>query len=387
MAPSRWLTRLSPPPGARFRLTRDGGLWLLVAVMLLIMSWLRGLNLLLLLAYLMLLIWTLNFFLAGRRLRLLKAQRHIDGPIFAQTPFRQCLEIVNEDRRPQYGLRLSDDSPVRLPGDCFVVRILGKETIEFGAEVTLPSRGRFPCAGLRAASGYPFGLVDRSARIGAKEDILVLPQLGTLHREKLRQFLRQRTPAIDGPTTARRPEFRLPAGFHGIRPYAQDDNPRWIHWRSSARHGELMVREFEPPASENLVLVVDPSSATEAVLEDTISLAATVGWEWSKQKENRLLLIIAGSAPIVVPGGAGLDDRAAVLEPLADLTGQNNDWEKLRSALVGTLIPAGPVLVIGAQPDELVDRLTDELRRPVVPVRTGNLDAHDFYERPAPHVS
>jgi len=49
------------------------------------------------------------------------------------------------------------------------------------------------------------------------------------------------------------------AEIHGVRSYRSGDNPRLIHWRTSARRGELMVRELEDVPSDNLLVIVDPT--------------------------------------------------------------------------------------------------------------------------------
>src|SRR5262249_49364986 len=69
-----------------------------------------------------------------------------------------------------------------------------------------------------------------------------------------------RAGAPPSPRRRRRPR-RHPtaqAEFHGLRAFRSGDSPRWIHWRTSARCGELMVREFEDVPPDHLVLVVEP---------------------------------------------------------------------------------------------------------------------------------
>src|SRR5262249_508633 len=77
----------------RLAVPRQGKYWLLAVVSLLGMGWLKGINLLLLLGYLMLGLWGLNFALAGRRLRRLQARRRIGGPVFAQMPCTVAIEV------------------------------------------------------------------------------------------------------------------------------------------------------------------------------------------------------------------------------------------------------------------------------------------------------
>jgi uncharacterized protein (DUF58 family) len=54
---------------------------------------------------------------------------------------------------------------------------------------------------------------------------------------------------------------------------------RRIHWRSSARHGELIVREFEPPGVQTLGIFCDPSPPTPQAADQIARLAASEAWD------------------------------------------------------------------------------------------------------------
>ena len=87
----------------------------------------------------------------------------------------------------------------------------------------------------------------------------------------------------------------LTSASHGVgeigpiaRPYAAGDDIRRIHWRASARTGQLMTREEEPSAGQSAVIVLDTSRREDApdVEDRLVSHAATVleslglnGWQ------------------------------------------------------------------------------------------------------------
>jgi uncharacterized protein (DUF58 family) len=61
-----------------------------------------------------------------------------------------------------------------------------------------------------------------------------------------------------------------------VRPYVPGDPARLVHWPTSARRGELAVREHDPPTDEGLALVVDLTGPVEAA-EAAASRAAGIG--------------------------------------------------------------------------------------------------------------
>jgi uncharacterized protein (DUF58 family) len=382
--------RLAVPPQGRY--------WLLAVVCLLGMGWLKGINLLLLLGYLMLVLWGMNFALAGRRLRRLQARRRIDGPVFAQTPFTVLIEVFNPQRRVQFGFWVEDRAPVG-GASWFVVQLRPQERVRWQRDITLPLRGAHPWQGLAARSGYPFGLVQRLLQLTPAQEVVVLPRLGKLHRGRLRRFLSHTAPLADRFRSMPRAAPLALLDFHGLRPFRSGDSPRWIHWRTSARRGELMVREYDSATTDNLVLVLDLCVAPEVpnldgdpapwtrdptfLLERAVSLAATVCWEWCRLKGDRLVLAVAGSRPVLWEGLTSHTLALRMLEDLAVQAGvQNIEPEVLWALFQGRCLPPGPVLLVSTRRGDLGEYLASRLRRPVATVYAGDLDNTDFYEPP-----
>jgi uncharacterized protein (DUF58 family) len=65
----------------------------------------------------------------------------------------------------------------------------------------------------------------------------------------------------------------------GVREYRPGDSLRRIHWRSSARHGELVVREYEPPGVQTLGIFCDPNPVDATVADQVARLAASEAWD------------------------------------------------------------------------------------------------------------
>ena len=410
----------APTPGrpvaaSARRVPREGARWLAMTAILLAIGLIKGINLLALLGSLLLAAWALNALVAGRGLRQLRGRRRIDGPVFAQAPVAVRLEVTNPGRRPLPAVRLEDGGEGHALG-WFLPALTAGETLRCRAEVTLPSRGRYAWGEFTASSGYPFDLVRRHVALAPAAEVIVLPRLGRLHRGRFRRYLRLAGLARDWVRREPRRHLNAQTEFHGLRAFRSGDSPRWIHWRTSARCGELMVREFEDMPTDDLVLVLDPTGPGPApeparagprgkvrgalglarpaptapaacpALEAVISLAATVCWEWCRQRGDRLVLVVAGPSPVVLDGLTGPDYGLRLLECLALVRPEPPGavaGSVLPQGLAGGAFPAAPVLVVGVAPEPVGGALRQLVRRPVAVVTAADLAGLDFYEGPA----
>lgn len=66
----------------------------------------------------------------------------------------------------------------------------------------------------------------------------------------------------------RRSLFEDPSRFLGVRPYQPGDGLRYIHWRATARSGEIQVKVFEPAVLAGALLAVEMGTAAYPGLED-----------------------------------------------------------------------------------------------------------------------
>jgi uncharacterized protein (DUF58 family) len=374
-------TYLSPP--STLSLTREGRYWLLLSIVLLFLGMYKGVNLLCLLAYVMMVSLLLNLLFAGRRLRQVRAVRRIGEPAFAGEPIPVEIRADYTGKKVQFGIEFEDHEPDRT-AFAFVPRLAPGQAVIDRRETIVPVRGRHRWGKLEAVSAYPFGLAQRRCPMVAEEDVLILPRLGRLHRGRLRRLLLS-TGQVYVPT--RRQARRHPtaqAEFHGLRAFRSGDSPRWIHWRTSARCGELMVREFEDMPTDNLILAVD--SARSEGLEAIISFAATVAWEWCRQKGDHFVLAVASAAPIVIGGTTGIEHALRMLELLAGLQGEDNpDATSMLERLAAEPLPPAPVLVISPRdPTPLQTALTKRVHRPALGLGLEQISAGDFYEAPVP---
>jgi len=127
--------------------------------------------------------------------------------------------------------------------------------------------------------------------------------------------------------TARRAQFQkhqpLEGDFHSLRDWRAGDARRTIHWRTSARRAQLMVRQFEQQRRRDLVLMLDlwhsesPTAEQQETTELAVSFAATVIAEACRHGSGTLTAGIGGREPVWRRGHTSPRLLGDLLEQLA----------------------------------------------------------------------
>jgi len=126
-------------------------------------------------------------------------------------------------------------------------------------------------------SGDPFGWLVREERVPARESLLVYPLIAPIESFGLQA----RHPFGERATPRRLLED--PLRVAGVREYVLGDDPRRIHWKATARAGELRSKVYEPSSQYRLLLLLDINTYQESwmgldpeIQELTISAAASI---------------------------------------------------------------------------------------------------------------
>jgi uncharacterized protein (DUF58 family) len=116
-------------------------------------------------------------------------------------------------------------------------------------------RGRYSFEDVRVEIADPFVLESVDVGLPAPGALLVYPRLVRLDR----LFSDSGMHSHDG----RRLLLRRQSGFelHGVREYAQGESLRHVHWRSTARRGQLMVKELEDAPRDEIAVLLDADRA------------------------------------------------------------------------------------------------------------------------------
>ncbi|MCA9247498.1 MAG: DUF58 domain-containing protein, partial [Planctomycetales bacterium] len=305
-------------------LTREGWYYLLVFAFVVSGGLLRDINLLLVVAGMMAGPIVYNWRHAVVSLRGVRLERESNFGVFAGEPLEVDLSLCNASRRHTCSAILVEEilraeaGPARgdvRRGEVLFGHVPPGETRREAYSLHLTRRGRYRARSLRATTRFPFGLMRRSRAFRERAEIVVYPRLGRLTRAwrdlEAKTLLGNRNRNRIG---------HQEGDFLGLRDWQPGDPRRWIHWRTSARRGSMVVRQFEQQDSEDLMLLVDLFAPTPHVQADTeriLSFAATILATWSRKRGSRLRLIINGAEFVDLAGAASRDVAQRAFSALA----------------------------------------------------------------------
>ncbi len=168
------------------------------------------------------------------------------------------------------------------------------------------------------------------------------------------------------PSEIHRGGYLLPEGagtaeFSGLREYRRGDNPRHIHWPTTARRNDLMVKEFEPLASACLCIALDLAKGTHvgrgnhSTLEYAISIAASAaGYACNHRLRNRLAAEAGQSLSIA--SGTGEHHYQLILDALAVADADGNaPYAQLLTTIALDCVRGETVLLLLTEPPERND--------------------------------
>ncbi|GHJ19696.1 MULTISPECIES: DUF58 domain-containing protein [Streptomyces] len=286
------------------------------------------------------------------RYRVAAYRRLSPARVPARSEARVRLRIENVSRLPTGLLMLQDRVPYVLgPRPRFMLdRIEPGGRREVSYRVRSDMRGRYPLGPLQLRLTDPFGMCELTSSFSTYDTLTVVPPTETLPAGRTAGETsglgegRSRAPALAGDDDV------IPRGYrHG-------DDLRRVHWRSTARYGELMVRREEQPQQPRCTVLLDtrrtayPGAGPDSPFEWAVAGAASVCLHLLERGYSVRLLTDTGAAAPGPDGGGFSADRAGIadtantagllLETLAvvahserpDLSGA---WEMLRGGAAG----------------------------------------------------
>ena len=253
------------------------------------------------------------------RYRVAGSRRLSPARVPAGSEARVHLRMDNVSRLPTGLLMLQDRVPYVLgPRPRFVLdRVEAGGRREVSYRVRSDLRGRYPLGPLQLRLTDPFGMCELTRSFSTYDTLTVIPRVEALPPVRLTGEAkgygdgRQRSLALAGE------DDMIPRG------YRYGDDLRRVHWRLTARYGELMVRREEQPQRSRCTVLLDtrgiaydgagPDSAFEWAVSGT---ASTLVHMLERGFSVRLLTDTGTSVP-----GEGADGFAGASQESADAAG------------------------------------------------------------------
>ena len=259
----------------------------------------------------------------------LRFERHLPRAVTVGQPMRLGYHVRNLKKRlPSLAVEITEAG---LPESAFLAHVAAGGTSEARSTNSFVRRGIYPLGTVTFSTSFPFGMFLKQRDIQIPGEVVVWPRS-------------DRPVRAPSPGGGRVPRLGISARgasgttgeYRSLRAYRPGDDPRDIHWRSSARLREPVIREYERDGAETRWICLDtraePTDAAEVAVEVTASLAARA------IVEGRPVALVAGD--IVLDPGDGPGQLERVLDVLARI-----DFVPTNAAPATPVDPASCILV------------------------------------------
>ena len=293
---------------------------------------------------------------------------------------RTTYSISNASGLPKPWLEVYNptDLPVPLPGRALGLRSWAQRS--WIAIVPLTRRGTFRIEPMVVRTGDPFGFFEAAATVGRPTVVTVFPRVLPLPRWRLPNAF------LEGTHSAPERTLQTTPLATTVRPYVPGDSFNRIHWRSTARLGEIQVKEFDLEQTADLWLFVDLEARVQAgegdvsTVEEAMRVAASIAHD--AILENRAVgLTTSGHRIVSIPADRGPRQRQKIMAMLAAVEGDG------RTPLAEVLLTGLPKLrrgmtavVVTSSRDRQWVRALTSLRARGVTAAVVTLDAASYAE-------
>jgi len=260
-----------------------------------------GNNLLYLLLGSMLGFIVVSSWLSEQAIRALRIVRRGPRSVTVGHDLRLTYEITNlKSRLPSLAVEISEQG---LPEKAFLGHVPPEGRASVRSVNSFVRRGIYPLGTVTLSTGFPFGLFKKERDVEIPGEVVVWPRTDRPVREP-------------SPGAGRIPKVGMSSGgvsgargeYRSLRAYRIGDDSRDIHWKSSARLREPVLRQYERDGAETRWICLDtrgePGDAAEVAIEVAASLAA------SAVAQHRPFGLVVGGDVLEAGDGAGHLERA-----------------------------------------------------------------------------
>jgi len=269
----------------RNRIARGGVLFAVALVLVGSAAALSANNLLFLILAAMLATLLISGFVSRLVLAGLELELLLPDHISARRPTSARIRLRNVKRAmPSFSIRVTGEPPDPILAVPLYFPILpGRRTLEESVQVIFPRRGAHTENLFLFSTRFPFGFVEKTARVTLRRETLVYPCLDP-------------QPGFDALLSGILGELEQDArgqgsDFYHIRPYIPTESARHVDWKSTAHTGGLQVREFTREDLGAVEIFLDRADTAPAEwFERAVECCAFLVWELTQQNRGVTLL-------------------------------------------------------------------------------------------------
>ncbi len=298
--------------------------FLIVALALVVAAFSTGLPFLFYVLYLGLLAIGGSYVLTRLGLSDLEAGYRVDHrQAHVGEDLRTTYSISNSSNLPKPWLEVYNptDLPVPLPGRGIGLRPWAQRS--WVAIVPLTRRGTFRVEPMVVRTGDPFGFFEAAASVGRPTVITVFPRVVPLPGWRLPNA------NLEGSHSAPERSLQTTPLATTVRPYAPGDSFNRIHWRSTARYGDIQVKEFDLEQTADVWLFVDLDETIQSgegdvsTVEEAMRIAASIAHD--AILENRAVgVTTSGHRLVSIPADRGPRQRFKIMQLLSAVDGDGH---------------------------------------------------------------
>jgi uncharacterized protein (DUF58 family) len=262
-------------------------------------------------------------------------------------------------------LWLEIHNPTTLPGGLpgRAITLAGRTERSWLIRVPLARRGHFRIEPLHIRTGDPFGFFEASATVGQGVSVVVYPRLEPLPRWRLPAA------ALEGSQVSPVRTLQTTPLATTVRPYAPGDSMNRIHWKSTARHGEIQVKEFDLEQTADAWIVLDlqrgiqTGKGDESTVEAAVRAAASIA-DKALQENRSVGMTVNVGRTAFLPPDRGSRQHLKIMQLLASVEADGS------APLVETLIATVGRLRRGMTAVIITPSLDPSWVRPLAALRT-----------------
>jgi len=197
--------------------------------------------------------------------------------------FEEYFELSNESRMGKLWVELSNESNMpNAHGSRVLTMVSGKQKRTHIARTWLVRRGGFKLGPTRLVSGDPFGLFRAERVFPAEHSLVVLPMI-----YEISSFVSP-PGLLPGGQVIRSKALDVTPHASGVREYVPGDPMKRIHWPTTARRGQLIVKEFEQDPQAEVWFFLDAQRDIHAEKQHAYPEMYSDGWVLDRRPEYAL---------------------------------------------------------------------------------------------------